>query len=231
MPLTVLSTLAVKTAFTRDLLPVFSQRNGITPDIRWSPTTVLMQNIAAGVRADVVISIDAPMADLAVQGIVQPDTVRAIATAVIGIAVAPGATIPNISTVENLKQALVSARSVALSRAGASGIYFSQLLAQLGIADVVNAKATFIPEGFTAEKIIDGSADMAVQQISELMTVDGVQIAGPLPEDVQLTTDFSVGIFKGAENLSAAKQFVAFLSSSDAHAAYERGGLTSRLAL
>lgn len=229
MPLTVLSTLAVKTALTRNLLPAFAQQTGITPEIRWNPTAVLMRDIATGARDDVVILIDAPMADLVAQGIVLPDRVHPIATAGIGIAVAPGAAIPDISTVENLKAALLSARSVALSQAGASGIYFAKLLERLGIAETVNAKATFIPEGFTAEKIMDGAADMAVQQISELMTVDGVQIVGPLPDVVQLPTDFSVGIFQGAKNQSAADEFVAYLTSPIAHVAYGQGGLTSRL--
>lgn len=230
MPLKVLSTLAVKTALTRELLAPFTSETGVIPDIDWSPTSVLMNNIAGGARADVAIVIDAPMADLVARGIVVADSVRPLATAGIGIAVKAGAVQPDISTAEALKKALVSARSVALSQSGASGIYFASLLQRLGIADAVNAKATFIPDGFTASKIITGEADLSVQQISELMTIDGVDIVGPLPANIQLPTDFSVGLFRDSRNMPEAQKFIDHLTSKAADDAYKRGGLTSRLA-
>lgn len=229
MPLRVLSTLAVKTALTRELLPSFVGKTAIAPDVQWNPTTVLMRKIRDGERADLIVLIDEPMARLTEEGIVTADSVRPIATANIGIAVSPDAPAPDISTVGALRTALASARSVALSQGGASGIYLKELLHSLGIADEVNRKATFIPEGFTAQKILTGEADMAIQQISELMTVDGVKIVGPLPEAVQKPTHFALGLFKDAENPDEAKRFAAHLTSRAAHDAYRRGGLVSRL--
>ena len=66
---------------------------------------------------------------------------------------------------------MLGARSVAYSRLGASGILFAKLIERLGIASEINARAVIIPQGFTAEKLVTGEADLAVQQISELKQV------------------------------------------------------------
>jgi len=98
----------------------------------------------------------------------------------------------------------VAARSVAYSRTGASGIYFAGLLPRLGLAEAVNAKATIIPQGFTAEKLVSGEADIAVQQISELMVVPGIEVVGPLPDPVQEMTTFAAAILRGATDRDGA---------------------------
>lgn len=229
MPLKLMSTLAVEVALKRSLLPSFTDATGIAPDVTWNPTTVIMQRIADGTRADAIILIDKSMAELVERGIVVASNVRPIATAKIGVAVAGDAPAPKLETVEDLKAALLAARSVAYSRGGASGIYFATLIERLGIAEAVNARATIIPEGFTAGQIVNGNADLAIQQISELMSVDGIRIAGPLPEDVQAGTDFSVAAFADAENPDDAARLIAHLTSAEAAASYEAGGLTSRL--
>ena len=229
MTLKLMSTLAVEVALKRFLLPSFTDATGIVPEVSWNPTTVIMQRIESGARADVIILIDKFMEDLVRRGIVSQDSVRSIATANMGIAVAPDAPALKLDTVDDLKSAVLSARSVAYSRAGASGIYFANLIERLGIADAVNAKATIIPEGFTARQIVEGNADLAIQQISELMSVDGIKIAGPLPAEVQSGTDFSVAVFAEPENEADAMRFLDHLTSPEALKAYEDGGLTPRL--
>lgn len=229
MKLTVMSTLAVKVALEAQILPEFAKKYGVTPDVSWNPTTVLMTRIENQEKADAVILIDKPMAKLVEQGNVIASSVQKVARAGIGIAVKNGAISPDISTPDAFKAAMLAARSVAYSRGGASGIYFAEAIKKLGIADEINAKATIIPEGFTAEQIMNGNADIAIQQISELMTVNGVTIVGPLPEAIQLWTDFSAGIFADAKQPENAQKFIDHLTSEYAHNAYMAGGLTSRL--
>lgn len=228
MTLTVLSTLAVERALNLYLLPAFTRQEGEAPEVSWNPTTVLMDRIRAGERADAIILIDGPMAELVRDGIVVEGSVRPVAIARIGVAVAPGAPVPDLGDVHALKAALLAARSVAYSRTGASGIHFANLIERLGVAGAVNARATIIPEGFTARKIVTGEADLAIQQVSELMTVDGIHIAGELPEGAQLQTAFSAAVFKDAADPEAAGRFVDFLVSAEARAAYLAGGLAPR---
>jgi molybdate transport system substrate-binding protein len=136
-----------------------------------------------------------------------------------------GALHPDISTPEAFTSALLNARSVAYSKAGASGIYFEAMMARLGITDAINARATVIPAGFTAEKLTTGEADIAVQQLSELLVVPGIEIVGPFPGALQNVTHFSAAIMRDAVNREGAERFLAMLTEERAVAAYRASGL------
>ncbi|OYU87844.1 MAG: molybdate ABC transporter substrate-binding protein [Bradyrhizobiaceae bacterium PARB1] len=222
-----MSALAVEVAFKRWIVPGFEQQTGIRTDIIWDPTTVLMRRVRDGERADVILAIDHAMDELEKESVIRRDTRIPIARAMVGLGVRHGAPKPDISTLEALKDVLTGARSVAYSLGGASGIYFQDLIKRLGIADEVNARAVTIPAGFTATKIISGEAEFAVQQVSELMSVDGVDIVGPFPDEIQTFTDFSAAIFTDARHPDAASAFLDALGSGAAATAYEKGGLTS----
>ncbi|MFT0861833.1 molybdate ABC transporter substrate-binding protein [Ancylobacter sp. G4_0304] len=223
----IMSALAVEVAFKRWIVPHFQEETGIRADILWDPTTVLMRRVESGERADIILAIDHAMDQLVQDDIIHRDTRIPVARAMVGLAVRKGAPRPDISTVEALKATLLAAPSVAYSLGGASGIYFQRLIAELGIAEEVKARGVTIPAGFTAGKIVTGEAAYAVQQISELMSVDGVDIVGPFPDEVQTFTDFSAAIFTDARNPEAAQAFLDLLGSDAAVAAYEKGGLSS----
>ena len=127
-----------------------------------------------------------------------PDSVADVAVSLVGVAVKAGAARPDISSVEALKAALLQAKSIAYSRIGASGVFFAELIQRLGIADEVNAKATVIPSGFTAELAARGEVELAVQQVSELMLVPGIDIVGPLPPGAESVTMFTAGVLAGS---------------------------------
>ena len=227
-PLKVMSTLAVEVALKRFLLPDWIATHGEVAMV-WSPTAVLTQRIEAGERADLLIMIDGAMAALASSGIIAGDSIRPIARAGFGIGVRGGAPHPDISTREHLREALLNARAVAYSRMGASGRHFTHVIETLGIADEINRRAVVIHEGFTGTRLVSGEADLAVQQISELMSVDGVEVVGPFPGALQAETDFSAGVFAGSQSPDAARAFLAHLVTPAAGAAYDKGGLASRL--
>ncbi|PRD16223.1 molybdate ABC transporter substrate-binding protein [Pantoea coffeiphila] len=226
--LRVFSVLAIRAAVDR-LLPLWQQQYpDITLDIAWGPTVVIEKNIAAGQRADaVIVTVDA-LDRLIAAGEVRAASRIELVDSQIGLAALPGAPHPDISSVAALKEALLKARSVGYSLAGASGIYFQQLLANLGIADEVNRRATTIPEGFTARLLVEGQADIAVQQISELLTVEGIEIIGPLPPGAEKTLSFSAGVFREAEQPEDAALLLAFLRSAEARRIFEASGLSWR---
>ncbi|MFG1376002.1 molybdate ABC transporter substrate-binding protein [Xanthobacter autotrophicus] len=225
--LSIMSALAVEVAFKRWIVPRFEQQTGIRPGIVWEPTTVLMRRVENGERADIILAIDHAMDRLVQDDIVRRETRIPVARAMVGLAVRKGAPRPDISTVDALKSVLRGARSVAFSLGGASGIYFQQLIQDLGIADEVKARAVTIPAGFTAAKVASGEAEYAVQQISELMSIDGVDVIGPFPEEIQAFTDFSAALFADARHPAAAQAFLDLLESDEAIAAYGNGGLAS----
>lgn len=225
----VMAGLAVEVAVNRWIKPAFEADTGLRLDIDWRPTAAIMKSIEAGDRADVIIGIDNSMDILVERRIVKAATRVPLADSILGVGVKAGAKRPDISTTEAFKRAMVEARAVAYSKAGASGIYFANLIQRLGIADAVNARAVVIPMGFTAEKVASGEAELAIQQVSELMTVAGIDVVGPFPPEVQTVTRFDAAIFADAKNAAGAAALMAALTSSAAAKAYADGGLVSRL--
>jgi molybdate transport system substrate-binding protein len=225
--ISILSTIAVDILVKQVVLPQ-AKEAGIEANIAWDPTTVLMRRVEGGERADAIIATDEAIESLTACGIVSAASTVAVAKAFIGIAVRQGEPRPDISTVTALKDALLAARSVAYSRTGASGIYFAGLIQRLGIADAVNARATIIPSGFTAEMLATGDADLAIQQVSELMTVAAAEIVGPLPDEVQTYANFSAAVFSDTPNQEAAADFLALFRRADIRQVMPEYGLRDR---
>jgi len=195
----VMSTLAVAVVL-RGLTP----RAPVAMDVEFDPTMRLLKRIEAGERADIAILTDAGVEGLMAQGVLVPGSRRDLALSHIGMAVKAGAPRPDISTLAALQATLLAAPSIAYSGAGASGLFFAGLLERLGIAEAVNTKATIIPQGFTAALAARGEVALAIQQISELMAVEGVDILGKLPPEANTGAIFSAGLFAGADPTAAA---------------------------
>jgi molybdate transport system substrate-binding protein len=198
-----------------ELVPRFRKSAGHEISISYDPAKVMMERIRKGESADLAILGGSAIEDLEKLGKVAAGSKRAVASCGIGVAVGARAPKPDIGTVDGFKRALLAAKSIAYTEQGASGIYFSKLIEDLGIAGPVKAKAVRRPGGLIAELVAADKAEMAVQQIPELMAVPGIQIAGPFPKEVQMITKSSAGIFADAREPAAAKAFLDFLLSTD----------------
>lgn len=222
--LRMLSALAVQAPFERVIVPAF-EAAGHRLHIEWAPTTLIMERIAAGATADLIVLIKGSMDALVAQGAVDAATRIEVVESRLGVAVPRGAPVPDIADQAAFVRTLLAARSVAYSAAGASGLYFKGMIERLGIAEALNARATIIPSGFTAEMLVSGAADLAVQQLSELMVVPGIHIVGPFPDALQSVTVISAAMGAGCTQPAAAKAFLALLHSGLAIEAYRACGL------
>jgi molybdate transport system substrate-binding protein len=101
----------------------------------------------------------------------------------------------------------------------------AQLIVRMGIAAEINAKATIVEQGFTAERLVSGEADLAVQQISELKQVDGVEVIGPVPLDLQTPAVFSAGRVANAGQAEAAHRLLRYLASPEVIPVLRQSGL------
>ncbi|KQR63607.1 hypothetical protein ASF98_13350 [Arthrobacter sp. Leaf337] len=217
---------ALKPALESLGLESLSTEIGATVDIVYASTNVLVQRIDAGALPDVMIGMSASLQALAASGVLAAGTIVPLAKSGIGIAACPGRKQPDISTVRTLAGTLTAAGSVAYSRNSPSGLYFQTLITKLGIADEVNSRATLIDHGPTAAAVIDGRADLAVQQISELLHVPGARVIGPLPDSVQHYTNFAIASTAPAARKPAAKALTRFLlTGPQAKTAYADSGL------
>ncbi|MFU9137421.1 molybdate ABC transporter substrate-binding protein [Erwinia tasmaniensis] len=226
--LRVFSALAVRAPFDaleRDFLKQYSH---CELTLEWNPTSVIEKKIAAGATADAAILTVPVIERLIEEGVIIADSRVDLVDSRIGLATLPDAVAPDISSLPALKQTLLTARSVAWSLGGASGIYFQTLIQRLGIEAEITSRGTTIPEGFTARQLLTGKADLALQQISELLMVPGVKVIGPLPDEAQKVTAFAGGIFRTAANRQDAAALLASLRTPQARTTFESFGLRCR---
>jgi molybdate transport system substrate-binding protein len=197
------STLAVMAAMHE----IAENYEAATIEADFAPTVALLERLRGGETADIAILTAQGIDDLIAEGIVRPGTRTDIARSFVGIAVRAGAPKPDIGSVAAFRTTLLAARAVAYSKIGASGLFFAGLLDRLGIAAAVNTLV--VPSGFTAERLVTGEADLAVQQISELMMVPEIEVVGPLPPEIQTVATFSAGLLTQSAEAAALLHFLA----------------------
>lgn len=181
------------------LVPAFEGANGCKVSITADPAKLMMERIKGGETADVVILGTAAIGELAQAGLVVPKSRRPFARCRVGVAVLKGAPKPDISTVDAFKRALLAAKSICHTEHGASGMYVPVLLERLGILDRMKPKIVTRPGGYIARVVVEGKAELAIQQIVELLSVPGVDLVGPIPDEVQKTFETSAGIFAASK--------------------------------
>lgn len=189
-----------------------------------APTSI-PNRLARGEAADIVILARTALDALVKDGKIVRGTEVDLADSRIGMAVRAGASKPDISTVEQFRRVLLEARSIGYSES-ASGVYIStEMFKKLGIAGQVAAKAKMISGRPVAEAVAQGEAEIGLQQISELLPVDGVSFVGPIPDGVQRITTFSAGIPATSKLKETARQLIGHLASAQARETIRKTGL------
>lgn len=152
-----------------------------------------------------------------------------LASSPAAIAVKAGAPHPDISSGEALKRALLAARAISYTdpqAGGASGIHFAKVIERMGIAAEINAKNIFPPPGGLSGRFLPtGEVEIAIQQIPELMQVEGIEIVGALPTPYDLVTVFVAGVERASAKAKEAKTLLDFLRTPEAAAVFRAKGL------
>jgi molybdate transport system substrate-binding protein len=225
--LVVFSTIGVRSA-AEQLFAQFDKASH-TLAVTWGTAPMLVKRIEDGDTADVVVLSRAGIEALQKQGKIAPGTDVTLASSGVGIAVKAGAPKPDISTPEALKRTLLAAKSIAYSEpsaGGASGVYFAKLLERMGIAEEMKPKTKYPPPGgFSANLLMTGEAELAVQQKPELLHVAGAEVIGLLPGDLNVVTAFAAAIIIGGKNADAAAAVIKMLQSPEAAAVFRSKGL------
>ena len=220
----VLGTLAVRGVLL-EVAEDFRARTGLSFAASYKSTNAQLIAISAGATGDVAIMTRQGIDQLVGEGKIVAGSTADIAQSGVGLAVRAGAPKPDIATVEAFKRTLLAAKSIAFSRIGASGIHFAEVIERLGIAAEIRRKAT-IGDSDVGEIAARGEAELAVQQISELMPVAGIDVVGPLPGDLQKISVFAGGVFTAARNPAGAAKLVSYLASPELAPILARKGLS-----
>ncbi|HEX5110177.1 MAG TPA: tripartite tricarboxylate transporter substrate-binding protein [Vicinamibacterales bacterium] len=200
------------------VITVFGASTGGAPDS-------IPVRLARGEAADLVILTAESLDALTGEGRLVPGTRTDLVRSRIGMAVRAGAPRPDISTVDALVRTLRQARSVAYS-ASASGTYLStELFPRLGLSAQMKEKGRRIVSERVGAVVARGDAEIGFQQISELLPIQGIDYVGPLPDEVQRVSTFSVALASGATHQEAARSLIAFLTSSAVLPAIRKFGL------
>jgi molybdate transport system substrate-binding protein len=226
----VLSTTAMKTVFEA-LSPRFERETGNRLTVHLGPSSQLEKRLGEGEAADVAILSRAGAEDLIARGKIVAGSLIDVARSSIGIAVPKGAPKPDITSVAGFKQALLAAKSIAVSKpvgGGQSGAHMAKVFAQLGIAEAMAAKAKYGAggaAGLAGLVVLRGEADIGIQQLAELMAVAGIDVVGPLPAELQGVTLFTAGVPSTGSRPDAACALIDFLTTPAAKSVIKANGL------
>jgi molybdate transport system substrate-binding protein len=204
------------------LVPAYEKKTGNTVTLAADSAKAMVARIRAGETGDAVILGSGALQELVDAGIVAAASRRAFARALVGVGVRSGSPRPDISTPDALKKSLLAARSIAHTVHGASGMYIPVLLEKLGIADRMKPKTVTRPGGYIGAVVVAGEAEIALQQIPELLAVPGLDLVGPLPDAVQKIFATASGIFTATPHAAAAQSMIDFFAAP-AHAALFSG--------
>jgi molybdate transport system substrate-binding protein len=177
---------------------------------------------------DVIVVSKPAMEQLDKAGEIRPSASAVLGRIGIGVAAKEGSTIPDIGTSEKFKAAMLKARSITYMdpAAGASsGIATAKILRDLGIADEMAKKTKLTETGYSAERVASGEVELAIQNVSEILPVKGVRLAGPLPEPLQVYTVYSAGVASNSVNPKEAMDFIRFLIRKESAQAWQAAGV------
>jgi molybdate transport system substrate-binding protein len=212
------------------LAPEYERQTGNKLLVAYGPSMGTTANaipvrLERGEPADVLIMVGYALADLAKKGKVAPGSQIDLVRSSIGAAIKAGTPKPDISSPDALRRALLAAKSVAYSDS-ASGVYIStEMFKKLGIEEEMKGKARQIPATPVGEIVARGEAELGFQQLSELKPVQGIEIIGPLPAELQKITVFSAGIAATSREPEAGKTLIRFLASPAASVEIVKSGM------
>jgi molybdate transport system substrate-binding protein len=183
------------------------------------------RQVRGGKAVDIIVLASNVMEQLEKEGWVVPGTRSDIARSGVAIAVRSGLPRPAIASEEDVKKAVLGAGRISYST-GASGDHLKRLFERWNIADLIADRTVEAKPGIPVGQLVArGEADLGFQQLSEFLNVDGIDIVGPLPADIQTITAFTAGISSRAAHLDGARAFVAYLVSPETQAAKQQLGM------
>jgi molybdate transport system substrate-binding protein len=220
-PLTGLSSMATRHILA-DLAHEYEQHHAVKVDIRSMGGVEAAKLARAGEATDIVVLASKVMGALEAEGHLKKGETRDFARSEIGIAVRSGSALPRVADEEAVRQAMLHARKICYST-GPSGDHLKALCEKWGAP---LARALVAPPGVPVAKLVaNGEADLGFQQLSELLGQPGIEVAGPLPPEIQAATVFSAGISTIARDPEGARGFVAYLASAETGDAKRRHGM------
>jgi len=209
----------------RELAPAYERASGNKVVVSYEVGPAFMAKINSDAPGDIVTQARDGMDDLVKRGKVVTGTRADFARAGIGVAVKTGAAKPDISTPDAFKRAMLAAKSIAYSRAGASGLYMAKLMERLGIGEEVKGKTKLVDGVPVAEVVAKGEAEIGMQQINVILPIIGIEYVGPLPPELQDYVVFAAAVLTASKQPEAAITMIRFMADPAAAPLIRKGNM------
>ena len=197
-----------------ELVPQMEHTIGRKLTVQYNSSKNIREKIQSGESFDVAILTTDIIDDLIKQGKIAAGSRTEIARTGMGVGVRAGAVKPDVSTPDALKRALVNAKSISFNPSGASAPHIYNIFEHLGIADSMKPKLMLDPEaGRPQMNVADGKADLVITLIPEIKFFKGVELAGPIPADLQSYISFGAGVASNTKNADTSKALIKFITS------------------
>lgn len=211
---------------TQEIIAAFEKATGHKVVATFGTAGAIGKRLEAGEAADVVLSSSAGLA--AAKARLAPDAPQIVGRVRMGMAAKAGAPKPDISTLEKLKAALLAAPSIAYgdpARGATTGVHFAKIVAQLGLDEQVKSKAVLRDDGFAVSKAVaEGAAAIGFTQTTEIQAVKGAEVAGLLPDDVQLVSSYAAALTIEGARKEPARALFAKITGAAGRAEFEHHG-------
>jgi molybdate transport system substrate-binding protein len=209
------------------LFAEFTRATGHAVTPAYGTVGAISDRFRAGEAADLLIL--SPQALEGLGDALVAGSTTAIARVGLAVAIRQRAPAPDLSTPAAFRAALLAARRVSYSdpkAGGSAAAYFAKLLERLGIAEAVNGKAALGRNGHhVAELVADGTAELGISFLSELVAIEGVAIAGPLPAELQNYTIYAAAVVRPRRVEKDASALIAWLTRADTEGSWRAAGL------
>jgi molybdate transport system substrate-binding protein len=171
------------------------------------------KRVQGGEAVDAVVLANNAIEKLIAEGRLLAGSRVDLARSGVAIAVRSGAAQPDVSTENAVKRAVLEARTLSYST-GPSGVYLEKLFERWGILEKIRSRIVVPPPGVPVGSLVaSGAAELGFQQLSELMSLAGVEVIGPLPPAIQTLTTFSGGISVRSGAPEAARALLDYMAS------------------
>jgi molybdate transport system substrate-binding protein len=210
------------------LVEAYRKQSGDEVKLAFETAPAMMKKLAAGETADVIIAPPVTMEGIVKMGKAQAAGRFELGRVGVGVLVRADAPVPDISSTEALKRAIVEADSVVFNRAS-SGLYVERLMEKLGLAEAIKAKTVRhhdAQEQFT--HLLNGKGrEIGFGGLTEIVRWrdKGLRLVGPLPADIQNYTVYTASLAAEPPNPEGARAFLKFLASPATKAILKANGV------
>ncbi|HEY6256829.1 MAG TPA: substrate-binding domain-containing protein [Xanthobacteraceae bacterium] len=220
----ILTPRAVSTVLA-EIGPEFEHATANKINVSVDLAAALTRRVKAGEPFDLLVAAPGQVEGLVKDGRLAGDSVTNLVRSGLGVEVKAGTPKPDVSTVEAFKRTLLAAKSIAYLKEGQSGLAVAKVIERLGLSEILKPKLNLPDADVVSEMVAKGEVELGMVVVTQIMTSPGVELAGPLPPELQSYITFAGGVGTDSKAPNAARDLIKFLKSPAALSVMKSQGM------